>query len=123
MHVIIIGIHTGANRDPHRGDIGQYMVWSKHMHICKHLSLSMLCLLGFKHSSCLLYSKVNVVHLWGPMEIDGFSAPTAESGGNASMRMASNIYVMLVLKDHCAIPATIEDSRHIFASTAAYFQG
>jgi hypothetical protein len=57
------------------------------------------------------------------MEIDGFNAPTAESGGNASMRMASNIYVMLVLKDHCAIPATIEDSRHIFASTAAYFQG
>jgi len=42
-------------------------------------------------ASCLLYSKVNVVHLWGPMEIDGFSAPTAESGGNASRRMASNL--------------------------------
>ena len=37
----------------------KHMVWSKHMHICKHFSLSMLCLLGFKHSSFLLYSKVN----------------------------------------------------------------
>jgi hypothetical protein len=93
------------------------------MHICKHLSLSMLCLLGCKHSSCLLYSKVNVVQLWAPMEIHGFSAPTAESGGKTSMRMASNLYGMLILSDHYAIRATFEDSRHIFASTAAYFQG
>ena len=93
------------------------------MHICKHLSLSMLCLLGCKHSSCLLYSKVNVVHLRGPMEIDGFSASTAGSGGKTSMRMALNLYEMLILSDHYVIRATIEDSRHIFASTAAYFQG
>ena len=79
----------------------------------------MLCLFGFKSLKLFVVFKVIA---WCPMVIHGFSATTAESGGNVGrMRMVSQIYVMLILK-YCAFPAWFEDNRHMFASTAPYFQ-